>query len=60
MFITGKLPDEFHVPENIRRITLRNKIEIFQVIEKKNLDILVYNLYLKKHIHILNKLKKLR
>lgn len=53
------LEDEYLIPKNIKRISLsKQKINIFEAIEKEELDIFVYNFYSKKDIKKLNKLKK--
>ena len=55
----GILEDEYFIPTNIKRISLRiKKMNIFKVIEEENLDIIVYNSYGKKEIKKLNKLQK--
>ena len=55
----GKSDDEYSLPNDITRICLRaNKINLFQAIQRENIDIFIYNSYYRKLITQLNKLKK--
>ena len=56
---SGILNDEYTIPNNTRRINLNNRItNIFKVVRKYHIDILIYNFYNGKEIAKLNKLKK--
>ena len=55
----GILNDEYTIPNNTRRINLNNTItNIFQIVRKYHIDVLIYNFYNRKEIVKLNKLKK--
>ena len=56
--LSNILQGEYFIPKNIKRIGLkRENIDLFQVIKKEHLDILVYNCFNYKTIENLNKLK---
>ena len=51
--------EEYPIPNSTRRISLAQKrTSLFEIIDKKHIDILIYNLYDKREIIKLNKLKK--
>ena len=51
--------EEYIVPNNVNRISLAaKKINLIHAIKMENIDILIYNIYKKKEIYKLNKLKK--
>ena len=55
----GILQDEYPIPNNIKRISLKEQnITIFDAIEKEQIDILIYNFYENPEIEKLNKLNK--
>ena len=52
--------EEYIVPNNVNRISLAaKKINLIHAIKMENIDILIYNIYKKKEIYKLNKLKKM-
>ena len=55
--ISDILEGEFSIPDSIERISLYNqKINLFEVIDKKHIDILIYNFDNREEIEKLNKL----
>ena len=54
----GILEGEYNIPKNIKRVFLYNyKRNLFRVLKKQHIDILIYNFYDTKEIEKLNKLK---
>ena len=57
--IKSKTNGEYLVDQNIKRICLsEKKVSLVRTIKKNNIDILIYNFYVKSEIKELNKLKK--
>ena len=57
--ISGVLQDEFPIPNNIERISLyESKKNLFEILDAKGIDILIYNYDNREDINILNKLNK--
>ena len=55
------LEGEYPIPNKTKRISLLGKrTSLFEIIRKKNIDILIYNFYDKREIRKLNKLKKIK
>ena len=51
--------EEYTIPNNIKRISLSDKkINLIYAVKKENIDILIYNIYKKKEMYKLNRLKK--
>ena len=53
----GKSDEEFSIPESVGRIVLlEENIDLYQAIERENIDILIYNYYNQEEIEKLNQL----